>query len=135
MHPSPSPDPQGPLGGIDIQAPDAPFDPNSTSAFQRRMERAPDWFCSFLAGSTREKTRFRTEIATMRGSVVWLIRQRRQGEWTATERAHLRDVMRSASSVSPYLVIWVIPGSLVLLPFLAWFIDRRRRRPKRLTRD
>lgn len=107
------------------------FDPNSTSAFQRRMERAPEWFCSFLAGNTREKTRFRSELATMRGSVVWLIRQRRQGAWSATEREHLRDVMRSASSVSPYLVIWVVPGSLLLLPFLAWFIDRRRRRPGR----
>lgn len=29
------------------------FDPDSTSAFQRRMERAPDWFCSFLAGTTQ----------------------------------------------------------------------------------
>lgn len=110
------------------EVPPEPFDPNSTTAFQRRMERAPEWFCSFLAGNTREKTRFRSELATMRGSVVWLVRQRRQGAWTAVERAHLRDVMRSASSVSPYLFIWVIPGSLVLLPFLAWFIDRRRRR-------
>lgn len=114
-------------GGVPAEA----FDPNSTSAFQRRMERAPEWFCSFLAGNTREKTRFRSELATMKGSVVWLIRQRRQGAWTVTERAHLRDVMRSASSVSPYLIIWVVPGSLVLLPFLAWFIDRRRRRPQR----
>ena len=108
-----------------------PFDPHSTSAFQRRMDRAPAWFCSFLAGNTREKTRFRTELATMRGSVVWLIRQRRQGAWTVTERDHLREVMRSASSVSPYLIIWVVPGSMLLLPFLAWFMDRRRKRPKR----
>ena len=104
------------------------FDPNSTTAFQRRMERAPEWFCSFLAGNTREKSRLRSEMATMKGSVVWLIRQRKQGAWTAVERDHLRDVMRSASSVSPYLFIWVVPGSLVLLPFLAWFMDRRRRR-------
>lgn len=116
---------------IDAQGAVEPFDPHSTSAFQRRLDRAPAWFCSFLAGNTREKTRFRMELATMRGSVVWLIRQRRQGAWTVTERAHLRDVMRSASSVSPYLVIWVVPGSMLLLPFLAWFIDRRRRRPKR----
>ena len=120
-----------PLGGDGAGKSGAAFDPNSTSAFQRRMERAPEWFCSFLAGNTREKTRFRSELATMKGSVVWLIRQRRQGAWTVTERAHLRDVMRSASSVSPYLIIWVVPGSLVLLPFLAWFIDRRRRRPQR----
>ncbi|MFZ1499497.1 MAG: hypothetical protein WAT33_06685 [Giesbergeria sp.] len=116
---------------IDAHGAAEPFDPHSTSAFQRRMDRAPAWFCSFLAGNTREKTRFRTELATMRGSVVWLIRQRRQGAWTVTERAHLREVMRSASSVSPYLIIWVVPGSMLLLPFLAWFMDRRRRRPKR----
>lgn len=104
-----------------------PFDPNSTTAFQRRMERAPEWFCSFLAGNSREKTRLRSEMAVMKGSVVWLVRQRRQGQWSAHERAHLRQVMRSASSVSPYLIIWVIPGSMLLLPFMAWFIDSRRK--------
>ena len=104
------------------------FDPDSTTAFQRRMERAPDWFCSFLAGNTREKNRLRSELTVMKGSVVWLVRQRRQGQWSAQERAHLRQVMRSASSVSPYLIIWVIPGSMLLLPFMAWFIDSRRKR-------
>ena len=128
MHP---PTPLGPPDALALPEASSSaqaFDPNSTSAFQRRLERAPEWFCSFLAGSTRERSRFRSELATMKGSVVWLVRQRRHGAWTATERAHLRDVMRSASSVSPYLFIWVVPGSLVLLPFLAWFIDRRRRR-------
>jgi hypothetical protein len=95
------------------------------------MERAPEWFCAFLAGNSREKDRLRREIATLRGSVVWLVRQRRQGCWSTHERSHVRLVMRSASSVSPYLIIWVIPGSMLLLPFLAWFIDRQRqkRRP------
>ena len=93
----------------------------------RRTQRTPEWLGSFLAGNSREKNRFKREMATIRGSVVWLVRQRRQGQWTAHERAHLREVMRTASSVSPYLVIWVVPGSLLLLPFLAWFIDRRRK--------
>jgi hypothetical protein len=104
------------------------FDPDSTLAFQRRMERAPEWFCSFLAGNSREKSRLKREMATMKGSVAWLVQQRRQGNWTAAERAHLRDVMRSASSVSPYLFIWVIPGSMLLLPFMAWFLDKQRKR-------
>ena len=107
------------------------FDPDSTMAFQRRMERAPEWFCSFLAGNSREKSRLRREMATMKGSVVWLVQQRRQGTWSAEERAHLRDVMRSASSVSPYLFIWVIPGSMLLLPFMAWFLDKQRKRRER----
>lgn len=91
------------------------------------MERAPEWFSAFLVGNHREKTRLKRELATLKGSVVWLLRQRRQGHWTAQEREHLRSVMRSASSVSPYLLIWVVPGSLLLLPFLAWFIDHRRK--------
>ena len=111
--------------------PNDTFDPDSTLAFQRRMEQAPKWFCSFLAGNSREKSRLRREMATMKGSVVWLVQQRRQGTWSAQERAHLRDVMRSASSVSPYLFIWVIPGSMLLLPFLAWFLDQQRKRRER----
>ena len=104
------------------------FDPDSTTAFQQRMERAPEWFCSFLAGNIREKSRLKREMATMKGSVAWLMKQRRQGNWTAEEREQLRDVMRSASSVSPYLFIWVIPGSMLLLPFMAWFLDKQRKR-------
>ncbi|WP_240965001.1 hypothetical protein [Acidovorax sp. SRB_24] len=91
------------------------------------MDRAPDWFGAFLAGNSREKTRLSRDMATLKGSVVWLVRQRRKGHWSAHERAHLREAMRTASSVSPYLLIWVVPGSMVLLPFLAWFMDRRRR--------
>jgi len=29
--------------------------------------------------------------------------------------------------VSPYLFIWAIPGSVLLLPFLAWYLDTRRK--------
>lgn len=95
------------------------------------MAHRPQWFSTFLAGNHREKNRLRREIATMKGSVVWLLRQRRQGQWSLDERTRLREVMRSASAVSPYLIIWAIPGSLLLLPFLAWFIDHRRQRNAR----
>ena len=115
--------------------PPEPFDPDSTVAFQRRMERAPEWFCSFLAGNSREKSRLKREMATLRGSVVWLVQQRRQGNWDAAERTHLREVMRSASSVSPYLLVWVVPGSMLILPFMAWFLDRQRKRRERKQLD
>ncbi|WP_244883986.1 hypothetical protein [Paracidovorax oryzae] len=91
-----------------------------------RGDWTPEWFCAFLAGNRREQGRFRQELATMRGSVAWLLRQRRQGRWSAEERERLRGLMRSASSVSPYLLIWAVPGSMLLLPFMAWFIDWRR---------
>ena len=96
-----------------------------------RIARRPEWFSALLAGNHREKTRLKREMATMKGSVVWMVQQRRQGQWTAAERSHLREVMRSASSVSPYLFIWVIPGSMLVLPFMAWFLDRQRKRRER----
>ena len=113
--------------GDPLQATAPESTPRQQRIRRRIQQRQPEWFSAFLAGNSREKTRFKREMATIRGSVVWLVRQRRQGRWTIEERAHLREVMRTASSVSPYLVIWVVPGSLLLLPFLAWFIDHRRK--------
>jgi hypothetical protein len=105
----------------------APFDASSTTVFQAKMKRAPLWFCSFLAGNSREKRRLQDELALMKGAWPLLMKQRRGGRWTQEERARLKDMVRSASSVSPYLFIWALPGSVVLLPFLAWFLDRQRK--------
>jgi hypothetical protein len=105
----------------------AEFDPNSTKHFQARMKRAPVWFCSFLAGNHREQRRFRDELGAMKGAWPLLMKQRRGGTWTHEDRDRLRGMVRSASSVSPYLFIWAIPGSMLLLPFLAWYLDTRRK--------
>jgi hypothetical protein len=107
------------------------FDPNTTKQFQARMKRAPVWFCSFLAGNQREQRRFRDELATMKGAVPLLMKQRNGGKWTPEDKLRLKTMVRSASSVSPYLFIWAIPGSMVLLPFLAWFLDRRQKKRKK----
>lgn len=104
------------------------FDPNSTTHFQAKMKRAPLWFCSLLAGNHREQRRFRDELAAMRGAWPLLMKQRNGGKWTADEKEQLKRMVRSASSVSPYLFIWAVPGSMVLLPFLAWYLDSRRKR-------
>jgi hypothetical protein len=105
----------------------APFDASSTTVFQARMKRAPVWFCSFLAGNSREKRRLQDELALMKGAWPLLMKQRRGGKWTPEEKARLKAMVRSASAVSPYLFIWALPGSVVLLPFLAWFLDRQRK--------
>jgi len=109
--------PEGPSG----------FDPNSTKHFQVKMRGAPAWFCSFLAGNNREHRRLRDELATIKGAWPLLMKQRRGGTWTPEEKAQLKAMVRSASSVSPYLFIWAIPGSVLLLPFLAWYLDTRRK--------
>ena len=105
----------------------APFDAASTAHFQVKLKKAPAWFCSFLAGNTREKRRLRDELATMKGAWPLLMKQRDGGTWTRDDKERLRLMLRSASSVSPYLFIWAIPGSVVLLPFLAWYLDKRRK--------
>lgn len=103
------------------------FDPNTTKHFQVKLKRAPVWFCSFLAGNSREQRRLRDELATMRGAWPLLMKQRRGGTWTPEEKAQLKAMVRSASAVSPYLFIWALPGSVLLLPFLAWYLDTRRK--------
>lgn len=124
---------QSPLQPDIVLPPDAavdaavPFDASSTTVFQARMKRAPLWFCSFLAGNSREQRRLRDELALMKGAWPLLMKQRNGGKWAPDERARLKDMVRSASSVSPYLFIWAIPGSVLLLPLLAWFLDRQRK--------
>ena len=105
----------------------ATFDGTSTTVFQAKMKRAPVWFCSFLAGNSREKRRLRDELALIKGAWPLLMKQRNGGQWTPEEKAQLKTMVRSASSVSPYLFIWAVPGSVILLPLLAWFLDRQRK--------
>lgn len=104
------------------------FNPDETTLFQTKMPKAPVWFCSFLAGNRRETKRFRDELAHIKGAWPLLMKERRGGQWTEDDKLRLKGMVRSASSVSPYLAIWAIPGSMVLLPFLAWYLDRQRKR-------
>jgi hypothetical protein len=108
-----------------------PFDASSTTVFQAKMKRAPLWFCSFLAGNSREKRRLRDELALIKGAWPLLMKQRNGGKWSPEEKERLKGMVRSASSVSPYLFIWAVPGSVLLLPLLAWFLDRQRKQRTR----
>jgi hypothetical protein len=104
------------------------FEADSTMHFQTKMKKAPVWFCSFMASNKREKHRFRDELVLMKGAWPLLMKQRNGGgKWTDEDKVRLKAMVRSASSVSPYLFIWAIPGSMILLPFLAWFLDRQRK--------
>lgn len=105
----------------------APFDAGSTMHYQVKMTKAPVWFCSFLAGNTREKRRLHEELVTIKGAWPLMMKQRDGGTWTREDKERLRHMLRSASSVSPYLFIWAIPGSVILLPFMAWYLDKRRK--------
>lgn len=110
----------------------AKFDPDSTQTFQTRMPRAPLWVSSMAAGNSREKNRLRSELGQIKGALWLLMKQRNGSHWTIEERHQLRQMLRSLSSVSPYLLIWAVPGSMLILPFLAWHLDTRRKRRSRV---
>ncbi len=106
----------------------AAFNPGNPKTFRSKLPGAPVWFVSMLAGSNREKDRLRLEMAQIAGALPLLMKQRNGGRWTPEDKDALKKIVRSVSSVSPYLLIWVLPGSILILPFLAWHLDSRRKR-------
>ena len=104
------------------------FDADSTVYFQAKIKNAPVWFCSFVASNTGEKRRFTGELVQMKGAWPLLMKQRNDDKWTPEEKIEFKTMVRSASSVSPYLFIWAVPGFMLMLPFLAWFLDKQRKR-------
>ena len=107
------------------------LDPNQTISYQSRMKRAPRWFGSFLASNSREKNRMREELGKIKGAIPLLMKPRNGSKWTAQDRQELKHMLRAASAVYPYLIIWALPGSILMLPFLAWHLDARRKNRER----
>jgi len=77
----------------------------------------------------REKKYLLNEILQVRGLMPLLMKPRNKQRWTPEDRAALRVHLRRLSNISPYLVVIVMPGSFLILPALAWWLDRRRNRP------
>jgi hypothetical protein len=126
------PTPTGPDTQTEVPAatpaPRPAFDGETTAVFQAKLQKAPAWFCSFLAGNKREQRRLGDELQQMKGAWPLLMKQRHGGKWSSEDKVRLKAILRSASSVSPYVFIWAIPGSMLLLPFLAWYLDRQRKK-------
>ena len=80
--------------------------------------------------TAREKRHLLNEILQIRGLMPLLMKQRNKGRWSGEDRAELRGHLRRLSNLSPYLVVLALPGSFVLLPALAWWLDRRRTRAR-----
>jgi hypothetical protein len=76
--------------------------------------------------TSREKKHLLAEILQVRGLMPLLMKQRNKGKWTSEDLAELRAHLRRLSNLSPYLVVLALPGSFVMLPALAWWLDRRR---------
>lgn len=74
----------------------------------------------------RERRRLLAEISQVKGLMPLLMKQRNHQPWTEADRREIRQHMQRLANLSPYIVLLVLPGSFVMLPVFAWWMDRRR---------
>lgn len=86
-------------------------------------------FRSIMDLTEREKKYLLNEILQVKGLMPLLMKPRNRQRWTPEDLAALRVHLRRLSNISPYLVVIAMPGSFLMLPALAWWLDRRRNRP------
>lgn len=93
------------------------------------MSEVPDetTFQRLLANQKTEAKAFLTDLLRVRGLMPLLMKNRNGGAWTPEEKAELLAQLRTLSRISPYLLFLLLPGSALLLPAYAWWLDRRRK--------
>jgi len=73
------------------------------------------------------------ELSQVRGLIQILMKHRNGEQWSKEERELLLRDLRALSHLSPYLILILMPGGILVLPLLAWWIDRRSKgRKKRI---
>ena len=75
----------------------------------------------------REQGRLYAELQQVPGVFVLLMKPRNGVRWGAEERAALRVRLRGLSHLGLYATFLAIPGTSLMLPLLAWWLDRRTR--------
>ena len=74
----------------------------------------------------RERKYVLGEVVQITGLMPLLMKPRNRQKWSIEDKRQIVDHLRRLSMVSPYLAVMVMPGSFVVLPALAWWLDRRR---------
>lgn len=78
--------------------------------------------------TTRERQHLTRELGQARGLMPLLMKPRNKQRWTPEDKMELVHHVRRLSYISPYLVVLAMPGGMLMLPALAWWLDRRRNR-------
>lgn len=86
---------------------------------------------AFGTCTAREKQFLLNEMAQVKGLLPLLMKPRNKQRWTAEDKAELVLHLKRLSDLSPYLVVVAMPCGLLMLPALAWWLDRRRGRNRR----
>jgi len=87
---------------------------------------SPTLISRMMASHKRQARGFVADVLGLRGLMPLLMKHRNGGTWTAREKAELLVQLRKLSRISPYLLFLLLPGSALLLPIYAWWLDRRR---------
>jgi hypothetical protein len=74
----------------------------------------------------REKRYVLAEIMEVKGLLPLLMKPRNHQKWTPQDKHELMTHLRHMSKVSPYIAVIMLPGGLLMLPALSWWLDRRR---------
>ncbi len=96
--------------------------------FPHGERQHPAFIGRILEAQTRERDYILREVLKARGLMPLLMKQRNGLHWSADERRELRDRLGALTHLSPYLLALAVPGSVLTLPLLAWWLDRRRGR-------
>ena len=76
--------------------------------------------------STRDEVAERLEA--VRHLMPLLMKHRNGGCWSTDEKRELKRQLRSLAHLSPILLLLALPGTFILLPLIAWWLDRRNQR-------
>lgn len=87
-----------------------------------------DRWASVRSAQAAHRRYIREELSRVRGLIPLLMKHRNGGHWSREEREVLLRDLRALSNLSPYLVPLVMPGGVLLLPVVAWWLDRRHHR-------
>lgn len=95
---------------------------------EQNQAALPGWWDQMLSAQRREVRRVLSELMSARGVMPLLMKVRNGGQWTPAEKEEILVHMRRMVHLSPYLVVMILPGSMLFLPAYAWWLDRRRLR-------
>lgn len=84
-----------------------------------------------LEAQQRERMQLVMEASRIKGLMPLLMKNRNGNRWSPVERHELHQQFRALMYLSPYLLAFAMPGSFLMLPVLAWWLDRRRGLRKR----
>jgi hypothetical protein len=85
----------------------------------------PAWWRQIVSSQRREASRILAELMATRGVMPLLMKARNGESWSSAEKAQLIAHLRRVAHLSPYLIALLLPGSVLLLPIYAWWLDRR----------